>query len=156
MVPVYLERSLSIWRVLMTYWKSSQDRLDAPEIDSRLKLLARDVSMNWPFPLWEVQINKNGGYRPPGVQAGLYASGASKVKHSKHEDGEALDFTLYWKGTANAIWDRFSYTVLFGYIWTLAKNIGIPIRWGADWNQNWVIKEEKNWEVDFVHYELGE
>lgn len=42
--------------------------------------------------------------------------------------------------------------VLAGYIIRTAHGLGCEIRWGGDWNRNWVYSDQKF--NDLVHYEL--
>ena len=140
----------------MKLWASSERRLYDPRIDDRLKQLFDAVVSDWPFPLWELQINRDGGYRTAERQKDIFDTGASKTLQSKHMKGKAIDITLYWAGTEKAIWDRYSYAMVAGYIRFIADSLGIPVIWGADWNDNYIIKEEENWEIDFVHWELKE
>ena len=138
----------------MKLWNSSIKRLYDPRLDDRLKQLFDSVVSDWPFPLWELQINRDGGYRTAERQKDIFDTGASKTLQSKHMKGKAIDICLYWTGTEKAIWDRLAYTMVAGYIWFIARCLRIKLRWGADWNGNGILKEEDNWEIDFVHWEL--
>lgn len=139
----------------MTLWASSRKRLKDPMVDSRLCTLFELCERKWPFDKWEFQIGSTGAYRTKEMQAEQVKSGASKTMQSKHCDGLAIDITLYWDSTQSAIWNRYAYAVVAGFIMTCARELGLKMTWGADWNNNGNIAEENNWEVDFVHWELA-
>ena len=139
----------------MKLWKSSVKRLHDPRVHQTLKTLFDAVVADWPFHDYELQISS--GYRTPGEQRKLFNAKPPRTRtlNSRHMEGEAIDIILYWKGTEDAIWDRYSYAFVAGYIWFIADSLGIKVTWGADWNRNMIIKEEENWEIDFVHWEVG-
>jgi len=140
----------------MTLWKVSSERLNDPRVSLKLKRLFDVVIAEWPFPLWEFQIGPDGAYRTEEMQRALVKKGSkvTRTMNSKHRQGKAIDIALYWAGTEKAIWDRPSYCVVFGYIYSIADQMEISIGWGGDWNRNWSILEKENWEEDLVHYEL--
>lgn len=138
----------------MKLWESSTKRLFDPRIDEDLKTIFSLVIQQWPFEEWEFQISRMGAYRTEDMQKVCVQNGASKIMRSKHCEGKAIDITLFRAGTEKAIWDRYSYCVVRGFIRYIEKKTGTILRWGADWNDNGVIGEEDNWEVDFVHYEI--
>jgi hypothetical protein len=98
--------------------------------------------------LWPCTIQY--GQRTPEEQAELVKSGASKTLNSKHVNTPALaaDVTpdpLDWKDTA-----RFYY--FGGFVCGLAESMGIPIRWGGDWDGDMQVKDQNF--NDLVHFEL--
>ena len=46
------------------------------------------------------------------------------------------------------------FCVLAGVIHTAAQLVGVKIRWGGDWNQNWDMRDEPNFR-DLPHFELA-
>lgn len=139
----------------MTLWESSRKRLENPMVDSRLCTLFKLCERKWPFEHWEFQIGRTGAYRDVDMQRAQVQSGASKTMKSKHCEGKAIDITLYKTGTQTAIWNRYAYSVVAGFIKLCAQEIGVSLTWGADWNNNGEIGEKDNWEVDFVHWEIN-
>ena len=139
----------------MKLWKSSIARLSHKKIHVDLQRVFDAVVSDWPFPQWQLQINRDGGVRTLERQIELknMTPPRTKVLKSKHLTGDAIDICLYWDGTQNPIWDRLAYATVAGYIWSIAGSLGVSLRWGADWNRNWILKEEDNWEIDFVHWE---
>jgi peptidoglycan L-alanyl-D-glutamate endopeptidase CwlK len=70
-----------------------------------------------------------------------------KSKHNKYPS-QAIDIAPYpidWHDH-----DRFK--ILAGIMFGVAHSKNIKIRWGGDWNMNWIINDEKL--VDLVHFEL--
>lgn len=76
------------------------------------------------------------------------AKGVSWTMKSKHLDGRAVDMAPYpidWKDLGR--FEQMAKVVL-----ATAKELGIKVRWGGDWNQNGDWKDEKNY--DGPHFEL--
>jgi peptidoglycan L-alanyl-D-glutamate endopeptidase CwlK len=104
------------------------------------------------------------GKRGKAEQDEAFETGHSKLKWpaSKHncplpsdpskEDpnglSRAVDVAPYpidWK-------DRDRFVLFAGFVIGLAKSMGIPLRWGGDWNRNWKVSDEKF--QDLPHFEL--
>ena len=88
------------------------------------------------------------GLRSAERQKELLAKGATKVKYSKHMEGKAVDLAPYpidWKDR-----DRFYY--MGGMIRGIAKQMGIEIRFGGDWDSDGETKDN-NFD-DLVHIEI--
>jgi peptidoglycan L-alanyl-D-glutamate endopeptidase CwlK len=92
------------------------------------------------------------GYRPDDRQDYLYQVGLSKKKagESMHNRSPswAVDIAPYpvdWEDT-----ERFVF--LAGIIFTIAKKRGIEIRWGGDWDNDKIMKDENF--RDYGHFEL--
>ena len=92
------------------------------------------------------------GHRGEETQNKYFDEGKSQVKwpDGKHNSSPstALDVAPYpidWDDT-----DRFYYFA--GFVKGVAFNIGIPIRWGGDWDDDTDVKETKF--KDLVHFEL--
>ena len=88
------------------------------------------------------------GLRSAERQGKLLAQGATKVKYSKHMEGKAVDIAPYpidWKDR-----DRFYY--MGGMVRGIAKQLGVNIRFGGDWDSDGETKDN-NFD-DLVHIEL--
>jgi peptidoglycan L-alanyl-D-glutamate endopeptidase CwlK len=92
------------------------------------------------------------GHRNMYWQDKYFEEGKSKVKfpHGKHNanPSNAVDVVPYpvdWKDT-----DRMYYFA--GFVKGIAAIMGIPIRWGGDWNDNTEVKDTNF--KDLPHFEL--
>jgi len=85
------------------------------------------------------------GWRGEDIQNALFVSGASTKEwpdsnHNTHDvDGqpysEALDYGVYKDG--NILWkNTHAFAVVAGCFFAAAKEQGIKIRWGGDWDAN--------------------
>ena len=92
------------------------------------------------------------GHRGQASQNKAYKTGKSKVRwpDSKHNrtPSEAVDVAphpINWK-------DRERFILLAGYVLGVAIKMNIPLRWGGDWNRNFVLSDEDF--HDLAHFEL--
>ena len=92
------------------------------------------------------------GHRHQTRQDALYKEGKTKVKfpHGRHNSlpSRAVDVCPYpidWS-------DRERFHLFSGFVLGIAKSMGINLRWGGDWNQNWFVDDNKF--DDFPHFEL--
>ena len=92
------------------------------------------------------------GHRGEETQNKYFDEGKSQVKwpNGKHNSSpstalDAAPYPIDWDDT-----DRFYYFA--GFVKGVAFNIGIPIRWGGDWDDDTDVKETKF--KDLVHFEL--
>ena len=94
------------------------------------------------------------GVRTKSRQRELYDQGVTKVLHSKHMDGLAVDIAPYPYDDEDI--KRFFY--LAGIIKMVSKNLGVTVRWGGDWNQDqeFAGRDPKQTFNDYVHFELSE
>lgn len=107
-----------------------------------------------PFPIMVVE-----GLRSKERQAELYAQGRTKpgkvvtwTMQSKHIDGRAVDLAPLIDGAID--WnDLKKFDAIAKAMATAAKELGVSIRWGADWNQNGKPREKG--ETDSPHFELA-
>ena len=88
------------------------------------------------------------GLRSAERQKELLAKGATKVKYSKHMEGKAVDIAPYPIDWENR--DGFYY--MGGMVRGIAKQLGIDIRFGGDWDSDGDTKDN-NFD-DLVHIEL--
>jgi peptidoglycan L-alanyl-D-glutamate endopeptidase CwlK len=94
------------------------------------------------------------GHRDEEKQNALFNSGQSKVQwpNSKHNStpSMAVDVCPY-----PCDWDDAQEFYFFsGYVLGIAKEMGIKIRWGGDWDQDLDINDQNF--NDLVHFELVE
>ena len=94
------------------------------------------------------------GHRGEERQNKAHAEGKSKLKYpnGKHNQTPsiAVDVAPYpidWSDR-----DRFHY--FSGFVLGIAKQMGMNIRWGGDWNQDTKTKDNKF--DDLVHFEIKE
>lgn len=74
------------------------------------------------------------GLRTQHEQNQLYIQGKSKVKHSRHQDGAAIDIVVYKGGKVT--WDLHDYVTAAEGFHLAAKELGVDLRWGAAWTRN--------------------
>ena len=92
------------------------------------------------------------GHRGQSKQDKYYEEGKSKVKYPSGRHNKlpsmAVDVAPYpidWN-------DRERFHLFAGFVLGIAKSMGINLRWGGDWNQNWFVDDNKF--DDFPHFEL--
>jgi peptidoglycan L-alanyl-D-glutamate endopeptidase CwlK len=129
-------------------------------IDPRLSYVVERAISLLPFDVFVVE-----GIRTLERQQLLVASGKSRTLNSKHITGKAVDLAPYKDG--KILWDN-KYKPLFKGIkkamLAVAKENGLKIRSGSDWDMNGTVDEEelKAYKakfgrfplVDYPHYEL--
>ena len=97
------------------------------------------------------------GHRDKNAQDGAFHMGTSKLlwPHSKHNSwpSNAVD-AIPWHRTAPHIrWEGRQRMCHFaGVILGLSIRMGIPIRWGGDWDSDTELDDQDFF--DFVHFEL--
>ena len=102
------------------------------------------------------------GYRGEEAQNRAVVEGKSKLRypHSKHNrtrDGKpcalAMDLAP-WKPGVGIDWnDRESFSVMGGVFLALGQQLGIPVRWGGNWDRDAYFRERgDSW--DLPHIEL--
>ncbi len=92
------------------------------------------------------------GHREEDRQNRLYKEGKTKVKYpnGRHnrQPSSAVDVTPYpvdWK-------DRERQTLFAGFVIGVASQMGIKLRWGGDWDQDFQVVDNRF--DDFPHFEL--
>ena len=121
------------------FGRRSRKRLKG--VDSRLVNVLNEL-----IKMMDVTIIE--GLRSAERQKKLLAKGATKVKYSKHMEGKAVDLAPYPIDWENR--DGFYY--MGGMIRGIAKQMGINIRFGGDWDSDGDTKDN-NFD-DLVHIEL--
>ena len=94
------------------------------------------------------------GYRSNDRQDELYRQGNSKLRagESKHNryPSAAVDLAPYpidWG-------DSKRFFLLAGFMFQAAADLGVPLRWGGDWNGNWDHTDQSF--HDLPHFEINE
>jgi peptidoglycan L-alanyl-D-glutamate endopeptidase CwlK len=94
------------------------------------------------------------GYRDKAAQDIAYITGKSKTAwpYSKHniKPSRAVDTYPYQK--TSITFDTKECIYYAGVVKGIAYMLGIPIRWGGDFNRNNILKDETF--ADFGHFEL--
>ena len=92
------------------------------------------------------------GHREKDRQNKLFKEGKTKVKYpdGRHnrQPSSAVDVTPYpvdWK-------DRERQTLFAGFVIGVASQMGINLRWGGDWDQDFQVVDNRF--DDFPHFEL--
>ncbi len=121
----------------------SRERLET--CDSRLQALFEVVVLSFDCTVLE-------GHRGADRQAELYESGDTQVRVSKHNSSPsmAVDVVAY-----PVVWeDYYRHYYFGGYVLGVASVMGIPLRWGGDWDRDKeVVDQTFN---DLVHFEIVE
>jgi peptidoglycan L-alanyl-D-glutamate endopeptidase CwlK len=124
-------------------------------VDQRLQAVVRAAAQLVPNDVLVIE-----GVRTLDRQKQLYAQGRTApgaictwTLQSKHIGGLAVDVALLeadgsidWKATAN--FDR-----LAEAMFTASRQVGVRLRWGADWDQDGNPRERG--ETDSPHFELA-
>ena len=125
------------------FGKSSKNRLST--CDDRLQKVFNEV-------IKHVDCSVLEGHRSKDRQNKLYEEEKTKVKYpdGRHnrQPSSAVDVTPYpvdWK-------DRERQTLFAGFVIGVASQMGINLRWGGDWDQDFQVVDNRF--DDFPHFEL--
>lgn len=125
--------------------KGGHSQIRMNSLHPKLKKLMNAVAENTDIMILE-------GFRDEATQNKYFQAGASKVQwpNGKHNrfPSEAVDVTpcpLNWN-------DKQGFIDLSKKVLDKAAELGIPIRWGGDWDGDGDMKDQKF--NDLVHYEL--
>jgi peptidoglycan L-alanyl-D-glutamate endopeptidase CwlK len=126
-----------------TFSESSKEELAT--CDPRLQTLFNIVILHFDCKVLE-------GYRSETRQLDLYERGLSQVKRGNHNysPSRAVDVAPYpidWADTAR--WYYFG-----GVVMGIAKILGLPIRWGGDWDGDTKVSDQGF--NDLGHFEIKE
>lgn len=115
--------------------------------DPKLQLLFNKV-----IEVWDCSIIV--GHRGREAQDAVFNSGLSKLpwpkgKHNSFPSKavDAAPCPINWK-------DALRFHLFAGFVLGTAFSLGIKIRWGGDWDQDWDLKD--NSFKDLSHFELME
>lgn len=95
------------------------------------------------------------GLRSQERQLELFRKGASKVTVSRHMSGNAVDLAVWRNGTID--WEdhdhnKTGYKAIAKAMRQAAKELGVRIRWGGDWDSDGDSSDERF--LDWVHFEI--
>ena len=111
-------------------WKfGNRSEMKMVGIDKDLEKVTRRA-----LELSPVDFGVTCGLRTQHEQNQLRAQGKSQVKHSRHQDGMAVDVVAY-KG-ANITWGLDQYIIIADAFAKACKELDVPIRWGAAWTHS--------------------
>lgn len=106
-------------------------------VNSKLSVLIGTAIQYSPYDFIVIE-----GLRDIERQKHLLKIGASTTLNSRHLTGHAVDLAIWHEGEVT--WEFEKYQVLNEHIQKIAKQHGIDISWGGDWNHF----------LDGVHWEL--
>jgi|TARA_R110000744_G_scaffold172598_1_gene291297 hypothetical protein len=125
------------------FGRKSKENLNT--CDSRLQKIFNEV-------IKHVDCSVLEGHRSKDRQNKLYEEEKTKVKYpdGRHnrQPSSAVDVTPYpvdWK-------DRERQTLFAGFVIGVASQMGINLRWGGDWDQDFQVVDNRF--DDFPHFEL--
>ena len=125
------------------FGKKSLEKLST--CDKKLQLVLNEVIKTIDCSVLE-------GHRGEQRQNKLYDEGKTKLKfpNGRHNasPSRAVDVVPYpidWE-------DRERFHLFAGFVLGIAKQLGVNLRWGGDWNINWFV-DDNNFD-DFPHFEL--
>lgn len=90
------------------------------------------------------------GLRTPERQRKLVAEKKSKTMYSRHLTGHAVDLAACPGGIIS--WHSKDYPPIRDAMFSAAKEFGVPLRWGGDWNSNGTSADESF--LDMPHFEI--
>ena len=123
----------------------SKSKKNLATCDERLQKIFNEV-------IKHVDCSVLEGHRSKERQNKLYEEGKTKVKYpmGRHNSNpsRAVDVTPYpidWE-------DRERQTLFAGFVLGIARSMGIKLRWGGDWDQDFEVKDNRF--DDFPHFEI--
>jgi peptidoglycan LD-endopeptidase CwlK len=123
---------------------NAKDRERLKGVDPRLVTVMERVALKFPCRIVE-------GVRSPERQKKLVAEGKSKTLNSKHLTGRAVDVAPLVNGKID--WQNITVFAYFGgYVMGIADGLGITLRHGADWDQDFDVTDHAF--MDWPHFEL--
>jgi hypothetical protein len=109
-------------------FKLSQRSLDELKgVDPKLVAVVRRA-----IQLTTVDFGVTEGLRTLETQRKYVAAGKSRTMKSKHLEGRAVDLVAYVDGKVS--WELNLYDNIADAMTKAAKELGVPLRWGAAWN----------------------
>ena len=100
--------------------------------------------------LTKVDFGVTCGMRTVEEQEKLVASGASQTMKSKHLEGRAVDLVAYVGSSVT--WQLNMYDDLADSMAKAAKDLGVPLKWGAAWTVGDISKYEGTMESAMNEY----
>ena len=119
---------------------------------NRLSTCNKDLQLLFNEVIKHVDCSILEGHREENRQNSLYEEGKTKVRYpnGRHNanPSNAVDVVPYpidWT-------DRERMTLFAGFVLGIANQMGLNIRWGGDWDQDFEVQD--NMFDDFPHFEL--
>jgi peptidoglycan L-alanyl-D-glutamate endopeptidase CwlK len=144
-------------------WKfGNRSEVKLVDVDADLVAVARLALTYSP-----VDFGITCGLRTQHEQNQLLATGKTQTRHSRHQDGMAIDVIAYVDGKVS--WEIKHYIVVAQAFAEAARELDVPIRWGAAWthllndmdakeaNHDYVAtrrKQGRNPFIDGPHFEI--
>lgn len=132
-----------------TFGQASQAQLAT--CDPRLQALANAAIKYYDFSVIE-------GHRGQADQEADFAKNLTKLHwpHGRHNatPSRAMDLAPWPVDWREGELPHVRFGILAGVIRVCAMELGIQIRWGADWNRNWDPRDESF--LDWGHFELDQ
>lgn len=100
--------------------------------------------------LTTVDFGVSEGLRTLETQKKYVATGKSQTMQSKHLEGRAVDLVAYIDG--EVCWELNVYDNIADAVAKAAKELKVPIRWGAAWNVPDITKWNGTMESAMNHY----
>jgi hypothetical protein len=88
--------------------------------------------VNRAIQISKVDFGVTEGLRTVETQRKYVAAGKSRTMDSKHIQGRAVDLVAFVNGKVS--WELNLYDDIADAMATAAKELGVPLRWGAAWN----------------------
>jgi len=127
-------------------FKLSQRSIDKLEgVDPRLVAVVKRA-----IQLSTVDFGVSEGLRTLETQKKYVAAGKSQTMKSKHLTGDAVDLVAYIDGEVS--WELNVYDNIADAVAKAAKELGLPICWGAAWNVPDITKWTGTMEDAMNHY----
>ena len=121
----------------------------------RLNTCHRDLARLFQLVVISMDCSIIEGHRGEERQNRLFKAGKSRVEYprGKHnrKPSMAVDVAPYIKGAIS--WNRHHCIYFAGYVMAIANEMGIPIRWGGNWDEDDEIMTDQKFQ-DLVHFEL--
>jgi len=120
-------------------------------LDVRLQMVCDEVIKRWDCKILQ-------GRRTEAEHQAQLAAGTSRTQHSKHVVPEgvpcpAMDLAPWQADGIGINWkDNKTFYAFAGVVLGVAFMLGIPLRWGGDWNSNNDLNDQTF--NDLVHFEL--
>lgn len=109
---------------MFVFGKRSEENLKT--VDTRLSVVAYKALRDSPVDFAVIE-----GLRSRERHLKLLAAGATRVQHSKHETGMAIDVMAYVDG--RGCWELPPYYKIINAFREVAERDNVPLRWGGCW-----------------------
>ena len=106
--------------------------------------------VNRAIELTKVDFGVSEGLRTLETQKKYVAAGKSQTMQSKHIEGKAVDLVAYVDG--NVSWELNLYDDIADAMAQAAKELGVPLRWGAAWTVPDITKWKGSMESAMMSY----